>query len=243
MESENGEIVFREEIWSELRRWMFKNVFNRKCAYCEGKVEPQSWGAAEHWRPKGGVSELKDGAYLPVARDGERHPGYYWLAYDWRNLLPACDTCNAGAAKGTKFPVEGEYAFSPSEGRTSAELDCRERPLLLHPFHGGERDPKKHICFDEFGMPHPIHGSRYGQVTIEVFQLDREDLNDDRKERFEELDDRIREAIGSVAKRLSTFDDALRAYVEADKRYSQAGKDYIKLRVPQVLGEISEQLR
>jgi hypothetical protein len=42
------------------------------------------------------------------------HPGYYWLAYEWTNLLPSCYDCNsfrrhgtmkAGPGKNERFPV------------------------------------------------------------------------------------------------------------------------------------------
>ncbi|MEF9674035.1 hypothetical protein QNM99_25505 [Pseudomonas sp. PCH446] len=36
----------------------------------------------EHYRPKGAVSE------------DASHPGYWWVAMDWDNLLPSCIDCN-----------------------------------------------------------------------------------------------------------------------------------------------------
>lgn len=51
-----------------------------KCAYCEGYVEKGSL-EVEHYRPKGSV-------------EGSDHPGYWWLALNWKNLLPACAACN-----------------------------------------------------------------------------------------------------------------------------------------------------
>ncbi|HEX5853470.1 MAG TPA: hypothetical protein VFY36_10305 [Solirubrobacteraceae bacterium] len=238
---EEGGIIFKAKIWAELREWLFQNVFHGKCAYCEGKVRPQSWGAAEHWRPKKRVSTRRDGVECTLARDGEEHPGYYWLAYEWQNILPVCDTCNAGKAKGTQFPVAGSHAFSPGEGATTGELNRYEQPLLLHPFRGGEYDPGKHIYFDEFGIPHPHPNSEHGRVSIDVFWLDREDLNDDRRKRYEELARVADDAIGVAAKRLETISERIQDYVAPDGVYSQAGKDFIRVYVPRLLDELREQ--
>lgn len=106
-----------------------------KCAYCEsryGAVHPVD---SEHYRPK---SAFRD-------RDGSLHPGYYWLAADWNNLLPSCIDCNRRrrhedsslSGKASAFPIRGPRAQRPGE-------ENRERPLLLHPF----RDkPEKHLEF------------------------------------------------------------------------------------------------
>jgi hypothetical protein len=65
--------------------------FRGKCAYCEQKIYSDQHGDLDHFRPKGAVA---DENYEPVmiAVDGEvkDHPGYYWLCYNWKNLLPSC---------------------------------------------------------------------------------------------------------------------------------------------------------
>ncbi|MGN8546474.1 hypothetical protein ACQPTN_17085 [Bradyrhizobium sp. 13971] len=55
-------------------------LFNGKCAYCEKLIEKGS-AEVEHYRPKGAV-------------EGCDHPGYWWLALKWSNLLPTCPGCN-----------------------------------------------------------------------------------------------------------------------------------------------------
>ena len=53
--------------------------YHHKCAYCEtggGKAD------IEHYRPKGSVKEE------------DTHSGYYWLAYEWSNLIPSCVKCS-----------------------------------------------------------------------------------------------------------------------------------------------------
>src|SRR5690349_1720738 len=57
-------------------------LFHGKCAYCESVYRAVDALDIEHYRPKGGVTEDDD------------HPGYWWLAGVWSNLLPSCPPCN-----------------------------------------------------------------------------------------------------------------------------------------------------
>lgn len=59
-----------------------RQLFFGKCAYCETYFESAEPVDIEHYRPKGAVSGCPD------------HPGYWWLAMDWTNLLPSCIDCN-----------------------------------------------------------------------------------------------------------------------------------------------------
>ena len=225
---EQGELKLKGSVWGSAREWLFKNVFAEKCAYCEARVRPVSPGAAEHWRPKAGVSVRdKDGKCKQVVRDGVPHPGYYWLAYHWRNLVPVCTDCNSGKGKGTQFPIEGEYVFGPDECLGIEDLDEREKPLLLHPFDAGSRDPSLHLTFDEHGMPHPRKGSKYGAASIAVFHLDRESLNDDRRRRYEVLRLLLAGVLSEVAKCEKTIEECMCMHYAPDEVYSLAGRNYV----------------
>lgn len=57
-------------------------LFHNKCAYCETFYHASAPVDVEHYRPKGSVSEAPG------------HPGYWWLAMSWDNLLPSCIDCN-----------------------------------------------------------------------------------------------------------------------------------------------------
>ena len=66
--------------------------FFGKCAYCEDRIVSTQPGDIEHYRPKGCVTN-EDGSRVMVDANGGKkvpHPGYYWLAYEWTNLLYAC---------------------------------------------------------------------------------------------------------------------------------------------------------
>ncbi len=68
-------------------RAKLEEQFNGKCAYCETKYLASSDTWIEHYRPKS---------------------DYYWLAYAWSNLLPACTKCNR--SKKNKFPLINKAA-------------------------------------------------------------------------------------------------------------------------------------
>jgi hypothetical protein len=225
---EEGKLKLKPSVWRPVREWLFKNVFAEKCAYCEGRVNPQSVGAAEHWRPKSAVSVRdEDGKAKRVERDGVPHPGYYWLAYDWRNLVPVCSGCNTGKGKGAQFPIEGEYVFGPDECLGIEDLDQVEQPLLLHPFDGGWRDPSLHLTFDELGIPHPLEGSKYGAASIAVFHLGRESLNEDRRRHYKHLRVCMATALGEAAKGKKKFNECMLEYIAPDTVYSLAARNYV----------------
>lgn len=127
-----------------------------KCAYCETKRSPTSGRNIEWYRPKGGA----------VGLDGKMSPDHYWwLTYEWSNLVPACTECCH--LKGSRFPVEGERSPIGAIGDSLAA----ERPLLLNPF---EDQPAQHLVFSEDGLV--VGKTERGRISVEVFGLNRESL-------------------------------------------------------------------
>ncbi len=57
-----------------------------KCFLCESKITHIDYGDVEHFRPKK--------AFQQNAKENLTFPGYYWLAYDWKNLFLVCKICN-----------------------------------------------------------------------------------------------------------------------------------------------------
>jgi uncharacterized protein (TIGR02646 family) len=144
---------------------------HRKCAYCE-QYKNGDFGCVEHYRPKGGY-DLGSGAPL-------QQPGYYWLAYDWQNLLFSCSECNT-SYKRNHFPLVNENA------RDIEHRDItNEEPAIINPV---TTDPRDHIEFSEFIIrPKMVDGqeSIQGKTTIGVFRLnDRKDLKERRRNAWE----------------------------------------------------------
>jgi hypothetical protein len=129
-------------------------LFHGKCAYCESHYASQAPVDVEHYRPKGGVEGDED------------HWGYFWLAADWRNLLPSCIDCNrrryqilatpttaslvdlreAGkpiwqTGKENAFPVKGDTRAYGKEDDFEEQI-AKERPFLLDPCVD---DPEAHL--------------------------------------------------------------------------------------------------
>ena len=117
------------------RRWTaVKDAFERhssgKCWYVECK-NPGADNDIDHYRPKSRVAEDRT------------HPGYYWLAFEWRNLRLSCQRANrprrdlesgATGGKSDNFPL-----VNP-EGRAHAPDDdlSAEIPAIVDPTNPGD---------------------------------------------------------------------------------------------------------
>lgn len=153
-----------------------ERTFGGKCAYCEGSYEGRHPVDVEHYRPKGGY----------IFTDGKlKSPGYYWLAAEWKNLLPSCIDCNRrrkhrirggeirSAGKANLFPLVDERARA-----TAPREERNEKPLLLNPC---DDHPERHLVFDDQGYVDPKRGrgdrlDARGKASIEVYGLDRDGL-------------------------------------------------------------------
>lgn len=167
-------------------------LFKGKCAFCEQSIISNQHGDIEHYRPKAAV---QDENWQPVIRDinGTRteHPGYYWLAYDWQNLLLACISCNDVAigrewGKGNRFPVVGMHRWSHDDLSD-------EQPLLLNPIVD---DPSEHMALDG---PSGIlsYLTERGRVTIEILGLNKRDLPAKRAQAYDDATSKFNFNIGT----------------------------------------------
>ena len=144
---------------------------HKKCAFCESKITHVSYGDVEHFRPKGGVRQ--------TASDALAVPGYYWLAYEWGNLLLSCQLCNQ-RHKRNLFPLA-----NPGVRAATHHHDLsREEPLFINPAAGD--DPAQYISF-RCEVPYAVNGNARGRATISALGLDREDLNEMRRGRLAAL--------------------------------------------------------
>jgi len=172
--------------------------YHSKCAYCED----YSTVYIEHYRPKGRVIQTN-------------HGGYFWLCYEWSNLLPTCHECNKIAGgKGDKFPVKKTHIILKDcleNGELSSDkinaiyLNQQEEPYLLHP----EIDePKDFLGFeiDTHNKGIAIKGldgaNGRGFHTWKICNLNREDLLRKRKERvIDQIKNDLRKVFGLLSKK------------------------------------------
>ncbi len=198
---EGGDSDVNEALYKEQKEDFYinkKGPFRGKCVYCESDIFKSQYGDVEHFRPKDAVAD-KDGRPIRIAYEGEArlHPGYYWLAYDWKNLIPACQLCNRTApkrrtdgklrGKGARFPVKNDdYAIRPGE-------EVNEEPLLINPVW---TDPSTHLKIDETGVL--SHEDDVGFMCIEIFGLNDRGLPDARKKVYDTVKKKYRLFVLSI---------------------------------------------
>jgi uncharacterized protein (TIGR02646 family) len=143
---------------------------HEKCAFCESKVSHIAYGDVEHFRPKGG--------YRQRPEDPLTQPGYYWLAYDWSNLLFSCQICNQ-RHKRNHFPL----LDAGTRARSHHDQIGKERPMFIQP---DAEDPELSLEFNEEYL-RAINGDERAQLTIEVLGLNRELIAERRRDALAKL--------------------------------------------------------
>ncbi len=207
---------FKEKIYraQSVKKALLRAQHN-KCCYCESEFLSTSYGAVEHYRPKGAVRQ--------APRQSRQYPGYYWLAYDWDNLLFSCTVCNT-MYKRELFPLTNDK----ERARNHNDNIERERPLFINP---AIEDPRKHIRF-RGATPSPR--TKVGRETIKGMGLRRNDLVERRRRRLQALrtlqdfielgkdstDSEVREKVQEARERLA-------ASVCPNAEYSSMAQDFL----------------
>ena len=156
--SGNQKFQFKNTIYGhESVKQVLLNAQHDKCCYCEVKGGTKE---VEHYRPKGAVKEARG--------TKEKFPGYYWLAYEWDNLLMSCGDCNRN--KSSLFPLidESRRVYNHHDNIED------EKPLIINPV---KDDPRKHILYSR---QEPIPITELGQKTIECLKLRNHNLQESR---------------------------------------------------------------
>lgn len=143
---------------------------HKKCAFCEADVRHVAPGHVEHFRPKGGVNQ--DAAEKVVK------PGYWWLAYEWENLLFACEVCNSRGKKNL-FPLaDPSKRCRKRTGALNAEV-----PVFINPADASDADPETLIDW-RGSEPIATGGNVRARTTIDELGLARPDLWEHRKAHY-----------------------------------------------------------
>jgi uncharacterized protein (TIGR02646 family) len=192
-----------------------------KCAYCETLCKAE----IEHYRPKKGVTE------------DNLHNGYYWLCYEWSNLVPSCRYCNTEGGKGNQFPIKGtrvklppfDVQFKLDKEQIKANALLSEQPYLLHP----EIDnPINYLDFkiDSHGQGVEIQGidgvNERGEQTIKICNLNREYLKFARKQNvIDEFVFLINSYFELWVNNLISIENLPKAFVLAFEEMTEKSKD------------------
>ena len=217
-----GTCIYDRNIYAHAEvKEVLRQAQHNKCCYCETRVGPGGYLTVEHYRPKGSVRQSKS------KKSAKLKPGYYWLAYDWSNLLFCCPACNRN--KSDLFPLEDDSR------RARSHLDSidREKPLLVHP---AMEDPDKHFYFDGWTI-RPL--TKRGAKTIDCLILNRPNLQEDRREWLEELDCLLK-ILMHLEEETQICREEVRQQIESmvQKKYSAFARQLIK----QKTGEQEERL-
>jgi uncharacterized protein (TIGR02646 family) len=219
-------------------------LFQGKCAYCESPVSGSSQTDIEHYRPKGGVKEC------------ETHPGYWWLAMDWTNLVLSCMHCNqerrqlildAGlseeeirkALEKNDLRTTGKKNAFPTKGDIWMTMQGAgaEEPLLIDPT---ETDPEPLFEWEfhsSLTTVKPNGEEPRARATIEVLGLNRRHLTEARVQRLNDLlevDRKITTWLGRMENAATDAEAALARDVVNDligiiAAFGDAGKPYSAL--------------
>jgi uncharacterized protein (TIGR02646 family) len=179
-----------ESVWQDkgLKQALMDSSFG-KCWYCEARVAQRADNAIDHFRPKNRVAEDKT------------HPGYWWLACDWRNYRFACTFCNS--ARTTRDSAGGKQDHFPlwdelRRVRVPTEPLIGEQPKLLDPANPADIS---YLAFDRNGKPVPRYSKeqnlyQYERATesIRRYHLDRSELNRNRMELMASIDEKLSSA-------------------------------------------------
>lgn len=145
-------------------------IQNGKCCFCERSRDRIELDI-EHFRPKGMVKQSHS--------DRKKiYPGYYWLAYDWKNLYLSCKRCNT-SFKQVYFPLANKS--KRSRWHDDKNKVSGEKPLLINP----SENTRSHIRFNNDA---PYSRTSRGRCTIEELQLlERPELREARLKEFKRL--------------------------------------------------------
>ncbi|MCZ2083651.1 MAG: hypothetical protein LC112_05210 [Flavobacteriales bacterium] len=132
-----------------------KDAQKNKCAFCEVNLDSQH-GEVEHFRPKK--------MYKQNPEDSEHFPGYYWLSYNYENLLLSCISCNQKWKKNL-FPIK-----RPDRRAIDHNFNIlKEKPYFLNPY---KDIPSKFIKFVG-PLATGVDKCNRGKLSIKYFSLNR----------------------------------------------------------------------
>lgn len=151
-----------QQCWTALRQ-AFEEASFDKCWYTECK-SPGADNDIDHFRPKGKV------------REDRAHPGYYWLAFDWKNMRLSCQRANrpriapgarVAGGKATHFPLlpTGVRARGPGDDLTS------EHPAILDPTEPGDPIVLTFRPNGEIDVSPELRGNAVAEAKVEASRL------------------------------------------------------------------------
>ena len=197
---------------------------NGKCWYCES-LQDRSDKDVDHFRPKNSVKE--------ATKD---HPGYWWLAFDWRNYRYSCTYCNRkrrDIAGGTEGGKHDHFPIIPPPLHARSATDPKDSAKLLDPTNDNDT---KLLTFSANGFPSPTANDPVSidriVTSIRLYHLDHAPLVRKRRRLADDISQQVQRA--NMA--LKGGDKADYEYhrqeiikrVQANAEYSSAARIYLR---------------
>jgi uncharacterized protein (TIGR02646 family) len=158
---------------------------NGKCWYCESSQD-RSDKPVDHFRPKNSVVE------------DPGHPGYWWLAFDWRNYRYSCTYCNSkrkGVSGGTSGGKHDHFPIIPPPPYARSEADPPDRAKLLDPTDDADT---KLLTFLPNGFPHPAKDDAVSvdrvNISVTLYHLNHGAIVKKRKRLADDLSQHVQNA-------------------------------------------------
>ena len=196
---------------------------NKKCWYCES-LQDRSDNPIDHFRPKNSVNEA------------DNHPGYWWLAFEWKNFRYSCTYCNSrrrDVEGGTEGGKQDHFPIIPPPSHARSENDPEDRAKLLDPTNDNDT---KLLTFLQNGYPSPMKQDSLSidrvNESIRLYHLDHSVLVRKRKRLCFEISQHVDSA--NIAKSSNTDLDfrfhkkEIIKLVRAQAEYSSAARIYLQ---------------
>lgn len=218
--------------WVALRRAM-EELSHGKCWY----IECRNLGTdddVDHYRPKGRISEDSD------------HPGYYWLAFSWRNLRLSCQRANRARTSPETGVTGGKADHFPlidpdSRARGPADDLQLETPAILDPTNPADPPLLTFLPNGEADLSPEYKGNdvlekRFDQTRL-CLNLNWPTFRDARTELYNRIRILVERGTGLAPDRpwaenpSEAFQDIMRDLIKlmsAEEEYSSAARIYVE---------------
>ena len=170
-----------------------RELFHKKCAYCDSSFVESSPADIEHFRPKAAINPFRNNKDESLIA-----PGYYWLAAEWTNLLWSCILCNRRnkldlanevgqrpLGKKNRFPLTNEARRIRSH---NMDFSSESRSLLI--LDPCKHDPTKYLMYplddEDLGVVKARVSSqgrtiRRAESSLHIYGLNRTELVEARR--------------------------------------------------------------
>jgi uncharacterized protein (TIGR02646 family) len=213
---QTGTFDVKESLYKRMKDELF-HLYHEKCAYCESPLRLSSWDQLDHFRPK---NKVLDEHNRTVCIDHKPHTGYYWLAYEWTNLLPSCAVCNQ--RKGAIFPVLPGSAHAKQPGK-----EAGENPVFIHPIRDDPADHLEYVPTTGFLKSKTLRG----KACIDLLYLNREELVNERRAAYRACIELLADLLDAVKRSAASPADELvelKSILQGVAKYSLVGRSALK---------------